>query len=163
MNLDALVTCGYPPWLPTETARDLDVWWMHDVPFAGTFRMGTDTIVFTVVGDPDLGVSTWACTSLTDADLATLEDHVFDDVDAMFSYVDELFAGRDAVFVLARHDQVTWWTPITIEQDETLLSAANRFLDVILDQMKADNRSRIERAQVDAAMRELSADEPVTA
>lgn len=49
MNLDTLVSAGQPPSRPTPAAHDLDIWDKYDFPLHGTYRLGDDLIVFTVI------------------------------------------------------------------------------------------------------------------
>src|SRR5260370_20710878 len=60
MNLDALVKRGEVPWCPSPDATDCDAWLVVDHPRAGTFRIGSDLGLFTVVSDNDGDLSLWA-------------------------------------------------------------------------------------------------------
>lgn len=106
MNLDKIVASGRLPWQPSDAARDLDIWWMYEIPLVGTFVIDGRTVLFTSVGDPDQGTSVWAYTYLSDDDLGSLRDKTFEDVDTLDDYVGALFAGRRAVFALTHNYRI---------------------------------------------------------
>src|SRR5260370_8219120 len=60
MNLDALVKRGEVPWCRSPDATDCDSWLVVDHPRAGTFRIGSDLVLFTVVSDNDGDLYVWA-------------------------------------------------------------------------------------------------------
>jgi hypothetical protein len=126
MNLDALVKRGEVPWCPSPDATDCDAWLVVDHPRAGTFRVGSDLVLFTVVSDND---SVWAY-----APVQGDAEHLF--ADARFGTGPELgefisahFAGQMAVFAVASDLLVAHWGEYPVpEGADGLATAATAFV-----------------------------------
>ena len=102
MNLDALVSAGSRPWQPSPVARDLDVWDKSDFPTCGTFRLGHDLIIFTLVTAVG-SRSLWAYVPVTAHEEATVTAATFDTESAFDDFLAARFAGREAVFAAAEN------------------------------------------------------------
>src|SRR5262245_50199798 len=155
MNLDALVTRGFLAWEPSAAVRDLDVWWMYQVPHVGTFVFDDTTVLFGAAGDPTQGPgSVWAYLPLTSDEVAMLADVTFEDVADLNERLGELFAGKEAVFALARDYRIERYSWVEVPKAETgllgLLMATNRFLAQIIQQQSDHDPKlpeRVERAE----------------
>jgi hypothetical protein len=106
VNLDALVSAGQRPWRPSADARDVDVWDRFDFPTSGTYRLGDNLIIFTLITTAGAR-SLWAYVPVP----PELEDSVGQarfDSDAEFSaFVARCFAGRYAIFAAAQDFLIT--------------------------------------------------------
>jgi hypothetical protein len=106
MNLDALVSAGQRPWRPSADAGDVDVWDRFDFPTPGTYRLGGNLIIFTLITTA-AGRSLWAYVPVP----AEFEDAIAGtrlDSDAEFTaFVARCFAGRYAVFAAAQDFRIT--------------------------------------------------------
>src|SRR5262245_4657198 len=117
MNLDALVTRGFLAWEPSAAVRDLDVWWMYQVPHVGTFVFDDTTVLFGAAGDPTQGPgSVWAYLPLTSDEVAMLADVTFEDVADLNERLGELFAGKEAVFALARDYRIERYSWVEVRR-----------------------------------------------
>jgi hypothetical protein len=157
MNLDALVRTGNRPWTPSSDARELDVWHEYDVPTAGTFALGADRVLFTVLGSPDDPITVWAYTDLVEADAKELADQTFSSVDEMTRAIESRFIGRQAVFASA--DNLRIWRWGTLEVKKNLVVTATEFLRGIRESLESKqapvDEFEVKLAGVAAAKREL--------
>lgn len=107
LNLDTLVSAGQPPWRPARAARDLDVWDKYDFPLHGTYRLGDEVIVFTLVtmaGHRSL----WAYVPVPPGRRETVTAPPrFDTEDEFAAFLAACFAGREAVFAAAEDLVIT--------------------------------------------------------
>jgi hypothetical protein len=157
MNMDALVRMGSPPWSPSPDARDLDVWHEYDVPTAGTFVLGSEHVLFTVLGSADDRMTVWAYVALTPVDVQELDGRKFGSVGDLGRTVDSKFAGRAAVFAIADELRIWRWGPVDVT--DSVVEGATGFLSAVresLERQKApDVQLEVKLAGVAAAKDEL--------
>jgi hypothetical protein len=129
LNLDKLVSGGMPPWQPSQAARDVEVWHRYDFPLAGTYKLQEHLILFTVIGDTSENLSVWAYVPVTGADRARVDDAEFGSPSEMRVFIEDMFAGREAAFALAKNLQVWKWARQQVPSSEDgLLKAATEAL-----------------------------------
>jgi hypothetical protein len=139
MNLDTLVASGTPPWQPTREAHDVEVWQRYDCPMAGTYTLQDQLGLFTIVADTSMSLSVWAYVPITKADEAAVRDAEFESSAMMDDFIESLFAGREAVFALARNQRVWKWARQQVGEYGGLLPAATESISEI---MKSINQNR---------------------
>jgi hypothetical protein len=106
MNLDTLVSTGQRPWRPTAAADDVEVWNKFDFPTSGTFRLGDDMVVFTLITTAG-SQSLWAYVPVAAGDQKSVTDARFDSDAEFDAFVATCFAGREAVFAVAQDHFIT--------------------------------------------------------
>jgi hypothetical protein len=107
MNLDTLVSAGYQPWMPTVGATDVDVWDKYDFPTCGTYRLGDDLVIFTLITTAGRG-SLWAYVPVPPAEREMVTGARFDTENEFEAFLDGRFADREAVFAAAENFVITW-------------------------------------------------------
>ena len=150
MNLDALVKRGEVPWCPSPDATDCDAWLVVDHPRAGTFRIGSDLVLFTVVSDNDGDLSVWAY-----APVQGDVEHLF--AEARFGTGPELgefisahFADQMAVFAVASDLLVAHWGEYPVPAGaDGLATAAAAFVSSLI--ASARPMARLQAALAGAA------------
>jgi len=150
MNLDTLVKRGEVPWCPSPDATDCDAWLVWDHPRAGTFRIGPDLALFTVVSDNDDDLSVWAYVPVQ-GDV----EHLF--AKARFATGPELgefisahFAGQMAVFAVASDLLVAHWGEYPVPTGaDGLAIAATAFVSSLI--ASARPMARLQAALAGAA------------
>jgi hypothetical protein len=106
LNLDTLVSAGQPPWQPTAAAQDVDVWDKYDFPLHGTYRLGDELVVFTLITTAG-SRSLWAYVPVS-SDMREAVTAARFNTEAEFNaFLDELFARREAVLAAAENFVVT--------------------------------------------------------
>ena len=130
MNHDRLVQRGHLPWSPNAAATDLNVWHEYEIPLVGTFCLDGQTVLFTLVGDPDDDLTVWAYRCLSAEEAQVADDLTFDSGGELNEYVARLFADHEAVLALAGDLHISEWTRSEVEDD--LLPAAVTFLKGIV-------------------------------
>jgi hypothetical protein len=106
VNLDTLVSAGEPPWQPTPAARDVDIWDKYDFPLHGTYRLGDDLVVFTLIttaGDRSL----WAFVPVPPGEREAVRAARFNTEAEFNAFLDGLFAGREVVLAAAEDFVIT--------------------------------------------------------
>jgi len=99
MNLDSIVVREHSPWLPNDSASDLDVWQADDVPVLGTFRMADDVVLFVAMMGVDNGSYTyWGYVPLTPTEVSDAANLVCDSMDELWTHVARYFDGRQVIF-----------------------------------------------------------------
>ena len=106
VNLDTLVSVGQPPWRPVHAARDIDVWDKYDYPLHGTYRLGDDLIVFTVITTGG-SRSLWAYVPVPRDAQETFANAQFDTEAEFNTFLDRCFVGHEAVFAAAENFVIT--------------------------------------------------------
>lgn len=106
VNLDTLVSAGQPPWWPTAAARDVDVWDKYDFPLHGTYRLGDELVVFTLITTAG-SRSLWAYVPVSPGERAAVTDPRFDTEAEFNAFLDGLFAGHEAVLAAAEDFMIT--------------------------------------------------------
>jgi hypothetical protein len=134
MNIDTLVSAGFPPWLPSHEARELDIWDKYDFPLHGTFRLGDTLVVFTLItiaGDRSL----WAYAPVPVEDEEKVleaqpgsEEEFEEFLRQRFQGQVVLFAAADDFIVKAKSDGIS----IGNERQSWLLEAARWYAGMAL-------------------------------
>ena len=106
VNLDTLVSAGQPPWHPVPAAQDVDVWDKYDFPLHGTYRLGDEVIVFTLVTTAG-SRSLWAYVPIPPDQREAVSDPRFDTEAEFDAFLAGCFAGREAVFAAAENFVIT--------------------------------------------------------
>lgn len=106
MNLDTLVSAGQPPWRPAPAAHDVDIWDKYDFPLHGTYRLGDDLIVFTVITTAG-NRSLWAYVPVSPEARETVATARFNTEAEFNAFLDGCFAGHEAVFAAAENFVIT--------------------------------------------------------
>jgi hypothetical protein len=102
MNLDTLVKIGSRPWRPTPVAHDVDIWDKSDFPTCGTFRLGDDLVIFTLI--TAVGArSLWAYVPIPADENALVTRASFDTETEFDEFVEGRFTGRETVFAAAEN------------------------------------------------------------
>jgi hypothetical protein len=157
MNLDALVTKGRLPWLPSPDARDLHVWYEYEYPHVGTFMADRATVLFTVVGGIETQMSVWAYACLEPDEAGDLVGKTFATQPELRQFVQETLAGRQLVLALADDLVISNWA--VSEDKGELYEVATAFLEQILAQtpsrLNPGTKFRAKLAQVDVTTHEL--------
>lgn len=137
MNLDTLVRQGERPWLPLPDATDLDVWMEYGHPRIGTFRVGHDLVMFAAAYDVDDDrLSVWAYAPVPAEFEALARETQFDTPADLRTFVNNVFAGRTAVFAVADNSCIARWSTRDVANvEEGLISTAADFLDSLLRAM----------------------------
>jgi len=106
VDTDMLVSAGAPPWLPSPAAHDLDVWDKYDFPNCGTFRLGDDLVMFTLLtlaGSRSL----WAYVPIPADAEESVTGARFDGEAEFDAFVKSCFSGRETVFAAAEDFVIT--------------------------------------------------------
>ena len=140
MNMDTLVSTGQPPWRPTPDAQDVDIWDKYDFPLHGTYRLGDDLIVFTVITTAG-SRSLWAYVPVSPESRETVATVRFGTEAAFNAFLEGCFAGHEAVFAAAEN------FIITAKSDGIQISRAPNAL------LAAGTRWYFDRAMARAALR----------
>jgi hypothetical protein len=140
VNMDTLVSTGQPPWRPTPDAQDVDIWDKYDFPLHGTYRLGDDLIVFTVITTAG-NRSLWAYVPVSPESRKTVVTARFDTEAAFNAFLEGCFAGHEAVFAAAEN------FIITAKSDGIQISPAPNAL------LAAGTRWYFDRAMARAALR----------
>jgi hypothetical protein len=106
VNLDRLVSAGYRPWKPTADAHDVDAWDKYDFPNCGTYRLGKDLIIFTLITTGGTR-SLWAYVPVPGEDEESVCNARFDTPDEFDAFLASRFAGLEAVFAAAEDFVIT--------------------------------------------------------
>jgi len=106
VNLDTLVSAGQPPWHPVPAAQDVDVWDKYDFPLHGTYRLGDEVIVFTLVTTGG-SRSLWAYVPVPPEQREAVSDPRFDTKAEFDAFLAGCFAGHEAVFAAAENFVIT--------------------------------------------------------
>ena len=143
MDLNMLVRAGEPPWLPSPAAHDLDVWDKYDFPNCGTFRLGDDLAMFTLITIAGTR-SLWAYVPVPAAAEERVTGARFDGEAEFDAFVKDCFAGREAVFAASEDFVITAISDrIVIPPGRHALLAAGA---VWWARSAADRAMRVERA-----------------
>jgi hypothetical protein len=133
MNLDTIVKRGEAPWCPSPEASDCDAWLVWDHPRAGTFRIGSDLVLFTVVSDDDGDLSVWAYTPVQAGAEHSFADARFASGSELGEFVSAYFAGQMAVFAVASDLSVAHWGEYRVpEGADGLATAAAAFVSSLI-------------------------------
>jgi hypothetical protein len=124
MNLDTIVKRGQAPWCPSPEAAGCDAWLVWDHPRAGTFRIGPDMVLFTIVSDSDGDLSVWAYTPVHASTEHSLAEARFGSGPEMGEFVSAHFAGQMAVFAIASDLSIAHWGEYRVPQGTDGLAAA---------------------------------------
>lgn len=165
MNLDALVCRGTPPWQPSREAHDTEVWHRYDHPMAGTYKLGDDLVLFTLIGDTSNHLSVWAYVPLLQSDLEKVDCAEFDTPTEMREFIESMFAGREATFALAKDLKVWRWTRYNVSSRLGLLPAATAALAEMVRSITDRHRPPAPDVlfQAELAQAEVTTDELVDA
>jgi hypothetical protein len=106
VNLDTLVRIGQRPWRPVPEAEDIDVWDKYDFPNCGTYRLGDDLIVFTLITTAGIR-SLWAYVPVPSGEREAVAEAHFDTENEFDAFLDSRFAEREAVFAAAENFVIT--------------------------------------------------------
>jgi hypothetical protein len=138
VNLDKLVGGGMLPWQPSQDAREVEVWHRYDFPMAGTYKLQDHLILFTVIGDTSQNLSVWAYVPVAAADQSRVDTAEFDSPTEMRLFIESLFAGKEAVFALARNLKVWKWTRHHVSSEEAgLLEAGTESITEMVEVITA--------------------------
>lgn len=140
MNMDTLVSTGQPPWRPTPDAKDVDIWDKYDFPLHGTYRLGDDLIVFTVITTAG-NRSLWAYVPVSPESRKTVATARFNTEAEFNAFLEGCFAGREAAFAAAEN------FIITAKSDGILIPPVPNAL------LAAGTRWYFDRAMAQAALR----------
>ena len=102
MNLDTLVRVGMPPWRPTPAAQIIDIWDKYDFPSCGTYSLGEDVIVFTVITTAG-SRSLWAYVPVPPEAREAVTRADFDTEAEFDAWLEFWFAGHEVVFAAAEN------------------------------------------------------------
>jgi len=163
MNLDVLVARGLPPWQPSSSAAEVEVWDRYDFPMVGTFQTHNRTVLFTLVGDAAQTVSVWAYVMVPAGAEDRFASSAFTSVEQMMEFVEDAFAGNEAVFALAKDLKVWLWTRSEVEEEGNgaLLAAATTALSEMSKVVAGRQQSpeilfEAELAQVEVTAKDLA-------
>jgi transposase len=106
VNTDTLISTGQPPWRPTPDAQDVDIWDKYDFPLHGTYRLGNDLVIFTVITTAG-NRSLWAYVPVSPESSETVATARFDTEDAFNDFLEACFTGHEAVFAAAENFIIT--------------------------------------------------------
>lgn len=106
MNLDTLVSAGQPPWRPVHAAHDVDIWDKYDFPLHGSYLLGDDLIVFTVITTA-ANRSLWAYVPVSPELRETVATARFETEAEFNAFLEGCFAGHAAVFAAAENFVIT--------------------------------------------------------
>ena len=106
MNLDTLVSVGQRPWRPVAGAEDVDVWDKFDFPTLGTFRLGPDLIIFTLITTAGMR-SLWAYVPVPAGLQKIVTETRFESDTEFDAFLAACFADREAVFAAAENFIIT--------------------------------------------------------
>jgi hypothetical protein len=159
MNMDALVKAGFPPWAPSPEAHDVVVWHEYDMPTVGVFRLGTDTVLFTILGSPDERLTVWGYSLLPRQlefdDPATVE---FGSLGELGKFIDRSFVnGRGAVFAIADNLRIWRWDSMKVDKSamETALEFTGNVRESLESRTDAAQQMSAKLAGVEAAKDEF--------
>jgi hypothetical protein len=140
VNMDTLVSTGQPPWRPTPDAQDVDIWDKYDFPLHGTYRLGDDLIVFTVITTAG-NRSLWAFVPVSPESREAVATTRFDTEAEFNAFLEGCFAGHEVVFAAAEN------FIITAKSDSILIPPVRNAL------LAAGTRWYFDRAMARAALR----------
>jgi hypothetical protein len=106
VNLDTLVSAGQPPGRPRTAARDVDVWDKYDFPLHGTYRLGDDLVVFTLITTAG-SRSLWAYVPVPPGEREAVTTARFSTEAEFNAFLDGLFARREVVLAAAEDFVIT--------------------------------------------------------
>jgi hypothetical protein len=150
MNLDALVKRGEVPWCPSPDATDCDAWLVWDHPRAGTFRIGSDLVLFTVVSGNDGDLSVWAYAPVQGDVERAFADVRFETGPELGEFISAHFADQMAVFAVASNLLVAHWGEYPVPAGaDGLVTAAAAFVSSLID--SAQPMARLQAALAGAA------------
>lgn len=166
MNLDKLVSGGKPPWQPSHAARDVEVWHRYDFPMAGTYRLQNHLILFTVIGDTSQNLSVWAYVPVTGVDADRVNDAEFASPSEMRVFIEDIFAGKEAAFALAKNLRVWKWARHQVAPNkdgllEAATGALTEMVKAITDKREPPRPDVIFRAEL--AQAEVTTDDLIDA
>ncbi len=158
MNLDTLVKQGCMPWTPAPGVHGVDIWHEYDIPTIGTFRTSEgNSVLFTLVGEPDDRLTVWAYKSLSSEDAAKQEREPYDSTTDLDESVGKMFVGRHTIFALADDLKIIHWTPT--EVGAGVLESATEFLRGVRSSLAStsapDAKFRAELAGVEVETTDL--------
>lgn len=161
MNLDMLASRGLLPWKPSPDATNIQVWRRYDTPMIGTFRLDGRTVLFTLIGDTSQTVSVWAYVPVPVEDEDRFAAVEFDSSEQMMEFIDESFAGNEAVFVIAKDLKIWLWTrhEVPFGQNEGLLAAAAAALADMSKAVTGKRQSPGELFETELAHLEVAAED----
>lgn len=150
MNLDTVVKRGEAPWCPSPDATDCDAWLEWDHPRAGTFRIGPDLVMFTVVSDDDGDLSVWAYAPVQSEAERPFAQARFASSSDLGEFISAHFAGQMAVFAVASDLSVAHWSEYRVaEGADGLATAAAAFVSSLI--AAAGPTARLQAALAGAA------------
>jgi hypothetical protein len=134
MNLDTVVKRGEVPWRPSPDASDCDAWLVWDHPRAGTFRIGQDLVLFTVVSDnDDADLSVWAYAPVQPEAERSFADAWFASSSELGEFISAHFADQMAVFVVASDLSIAHWGEYRVPDGaDGLATAAAAFVSSLI-------------------------------
>jgi hypothetical protein len=124
---------GARPWEPSSSAHELVILHEYDVPTAGVFALGSDRVLFTVIGSPDDRITVWAYIDLSAKD--DLPSSRFGSVAELGQAIDGRFTGRRAVLAIADDLQIWRWTSANIEHG--VMESATEFLSQVRESLES--------------------------
>jgi hypothetical protein len=150
MNPDTLVKRGEVPWCPSPDATDCDAWLVWEHPRAGTFRIGPDLVLFTVVSDNDDDLSVWAYVPVQADAEPSFAKARFGTGPELGEFVSSHFAGQMAVFAVASDLLVAHWGEYSVPAGpDGLATAATAFVSSLV--ASARPMTRLQAALAGAA------------
>lgn len=133
MNLDTLVKRGEVPWSPSPDASDCDAWHVWDHPRAGTFRIGDELVLFTVVSDNDGDLSVWAYVPVVADAERSFADARFASGLELGDFISAHFADQMAVFAVASDLLIAHWGEYRVPAGaDGLATAAAAFVSSLI-------------------------------
>lgn len=106
VNLDTLVSAGQRPWRAARGAEDVDVWDKFDFPTSGTFRLGPELIIFTLITTAGTR-SLWAYVPVPAGLQKIVAGTRFESDTEFDAFLAACFADREAVFAAAEDFVIT--------------------------------------------------------
>lgn len=145
------------PWCPYLRADNLDVFHAHDIPLAGTFRVGEQQVLFLCAVGQTYRNSVWAYLDLTCAEAERLAGASWASTSAMVAELEAMFAGRSAGFAFARDNVIAFEGTVAVGD---LMDAVMAFVEQVMSATEVAispaDRRRSQQAGADAVLRELS-------
>lgn len=107
MNLDTLARRGQPPWRPVPEADDVDIWEKLDFPIRGTYRIGGELVIFTLITTA-ASRSLWAYVPASAEAAKVIAANPRFETEADFTaFLDGCFTNREVVFAAAEDFTIT--------------------------------------------------------
>ncbi len=145
------------PWCPYLDAEHLDVFHAHDIPLAGTFRVGGQPVLFLCAVGQTYRNSVWAYLDLTDVEADRLAGATWTSTSEMVADLEVMFADRTAGFVFAQDNLVAFEGTVDVGD---LMDAVMAFMERVMSATEVAisprDRRRSQQAGADAVLRELS-------